>query len=307
MAISQTIVIFLIALTAGLLLRFWQFPHIDFETGFFKADTAGGLIAAFYAVIVAAFAALLIYGILQRRKPAREREPLYRRHHVSEHFAVAAGISAFAAGASLIIQLLFGLIFAPAPDHGGMSAPGLFDFISGDAATAVLTLLAAFAYSVIGFTLTVRRQFRPAAGAAQVLLALYFTAGAASVFNKHLVIKEMSNPLIILLTDICAVLFFFGMGRIFARTESKSTRCVTAAFGLLTALLSITECVSFWLFLRNADSNTLAILTGETAIDGINPQIDIPPVPLIVQGFTVLMLLLLMNSSKKKQRIIEHI
>ena len=251
MALSRTIVIFLVALTAGLWFRVRQFPYIDFETGFFRDGYSPAQAGGFYIVAAALLVALAAY-----------------------------------------------LIFVPEPDHGGMTSPGLFDFISGDIAQTVLTLIAAFAYGVIGFTLAVRRKPRPAAGAAMVLLALYYTAGAASVFNKHLVLKEMSNPLVILLTNICAVLFFFGIGRIFARTESRSTRNAAVTFGFLTALLSVTECTAFWLFLRTADADTVAVLTGERIIDGINPQIDIPPVTLIIQGLTVVMLLLLLCSRK---------
>ncbi|GHU45419.1 hypothetical protein FACS1894120_0180 [Clostridia bacterium] len=298
MAVALT-VIFLLALSAGLYFRLLQFPHIDFETGFFKTDTPAALSAGFYAVAAALFVILLVYGVLQRRK-ATGCELSYRRHHVGERFAALTGVSAFLSGFALLIQLVFGFIFTPAPVHGGSDSGGFISFLSGDAANTILTALAIAAYAVVGFTLTVRRGTRPAAGGAMVLLALYFTAGAAAVFNKHLVIKEMSNPLILLLTDMCAVLFFFGMGRIFARAESGGTRVLTVAFGFTLTLLIACECAAFWMFMRNADSHTLSVITGETVIEGINPQIDIPTVPLLLQGVTVLLLTLLLGTRRRR-------
>ena len=208
-----------IAGVIALILRVFQLlVAVDYsEMGFFDADAGFFLTNGLYILLFIALIALTVGAIVDKRQ---ESTAFFRPSASLTSKQTAILGFAFLVGACL---RLYELVFR----FNGFS----LGFI-GEALIFVI-------FTAIGFIVLGSRRLRPSVGYLHIVICVSYTLKAASLFMQDTIIIRVSDELLLLLSYVCAVLFFLALGRFIASNESKLTRYKMLIFGGLTAAFSL--------------------------------------------------------------------
>ncbi len=232
---------------------------IDHVTGFYYPEASFS--GAMFYVITAAYAVCFLARAITEK--LRKLPPYVRKYsQFTKRQCWVMGIFFLISGASMFYEI--------------------FNIIGkGNSLAAAGYAVASAAYLFIGFQLLGSGQVKKSSGYTMLIISVYFTISAASLFMNNLVIIRVSEYLILLLSYVAAALFFLALGRFFSDNDSKNSRVKIIFFGFTSSLLMLTATVPRF----------AVIFFGPAEISG---AIETPPVSALVNAFLIPAVLLCM-------------
>lgn len=239
---SKTALIFFIPMTVlCTIIRYFQLiVSIDHTTGFYYED-AGFLGIALYIALAVTAVGVLLFSLFDKKKNSS---------------VFTKTVTQFTSAQTGIAGVLF-LIAGCSCFYGVITM-----FSSGiEAMSFIGALAASICFVVIGFMLLGNKTIKPATGYIMLVLTIYYTVRAASLFMATLIITRISESLIELLVYVVFVLFLLSLGRIYSGNEAKSTRIKAILFGFSSGAMSLSMCVAKFAAILTAPAEISAQLT----------------------------------------------